>query len=71
MNCLGNEVSKNVILAGVEHMTILDPSTMTAEDTKTHFLPRNDSVGENVWYFSYDLGIESYSTSRLQNMACA
>ena len=48
INCLGNEVSKNVILAGVDHMTILDATVLSSEDVQVQFLPNSNCVGKNV-----------------------
>ena len=52
MNCLGNEVAKNVILAGVAHVTILDPTVLSKGDMMTQFLPSSGSLGKNVWDLS-------------------
>jgi len=47
INCLGNEVSKNVILAGVDHMTILDATVLSKDDAEIQFLPSSNSFGKN------------------------
>lgn len=47
INGLGNEVCKNVILSGVQHMTILDDKTMTKDDCRSQFLAKPSSVGQN------------------------
>jgi len=43
----GNEVSKNVILAGVDHMTILDATVLSKDDAEIQFLPSSNSFGKN------------------------
>ena len=53
INCLGNEVSKNVILAGVDHMTILDATVLSKDDAEIQFLPSSNSFGKNVWYLFF------------------
>ena len=50
INCLGNEVSKNVILAGVDHMTILDATVISPDDIEVQFLPSHNAVRTNVCF---------------------
>ena len=46
---LGSEVSKNIVLAGVREMTILDHSSLSPQDTACRFLMQTD--GQHVsWY---------------------
>lgn len=47
MRGLGNEVTKNLVLAGVNSMTILDHENMTKEDCVSSFLAPTDHVGKN------------------------
>ena len=47
MRGLGNEVAKNLVLAGVNSMTILDHENMTKEDCVSSFLAPTDHVGKN------------------------
>jgi len=47
MRGLGNEVTKNLVLAGVNSMTILDHEKMTKEDCVSSFLAPTDHVGKN------------------------
>ena len=47
---LGSEVVKNIVLAGVRAVTVLDHSTLSNEDIAGRFLMRQD--GENVSYTS-------------------
>lgn len=44
---LGNEVCKNILLAGIQHMTLLDDSILTEEDCFNQFLTPSDMVGKN------------------------
>ncbi|XP_060114484.1 SUMO-activating enzyme subunit 1 [Heteronotia binoei] len=44
---LGAEVAKNLILAGVKALTLLDPQQVSPEDTQTQFLIPLGSVGKN------------------------
>ena len=47
MRGLGNEVAKNLVLAGVNSMTILDHENLTKEDNVSSFLAPTDQVGKN------------------------
>ncbi|KAG0203268.1 SUMO-activating enzyme subunit 1 [Mortierella sp. GBA30] len=47
MRALGNEVCKNIILAGVGSITILDNQTVTEEDLGAQFLVRQEDIGRN------------------------
>ena len=47
MRGLGNEVAKNLVLAGVNSMTILDHEGLTKEDIVSSFLAPTDQVGKN------------------------
>ena len=51
MNSLGNEVAKNIVLAGVEHMTVLDNTILTEDEKKIQFLPSTSGIGQNVSFF--------------------
>ncbi|XP_065052330.1 SUMO-activating enzyme subunit 1-like isoform X1 [Rhopilema esculentum] len=44
---LGNEVSKNIILAGVQHLTVMDNTEVTKENRRELFLPSKNSIGQN------------------------
>ncbi|XP_046826131.1 SUMO-activating enzyme subunit 1 [Vespa crabro] len=43
----GAEIAKNVILAGVKTITLLDHRNMTIEDTCSQFFIPNDQIGKN------------------------
>ena len=45
---LGNEVSKNILLAGVKHMTLLDHTHLEADEWRSQFLAPQDMIGKNV-----------------------
>jgi len=47
MSSLGNEVCKNVLLAGVKHMTILDDATFTEKDLCQQFFSTKKDLGKN------------------------
>jgi len=50
---LGNEICKNILLAGIQHLTMLDDSTITEDDALLQFLAPQDSVGKNKAESSY------------------
>ncbi len=45
---LGAEVAKNIILAGIKSIVLLDPSQVTEEDQCSQFLVAREDVGKNV-----------------------
>uniref|UniRef100_A0A8P0TH62 SUMO-activating enzyme subunit 1 n=1 Tax=Canis lupus familiaris TaxID=9615 RepID=A0A8P0TH62_CANLF len=47
MKGLGAEIAKNLILAGVKGLTMLDPEQVSPEDPGAQFLVRTGSVGRN------------------------
>ncbi|KAF9191766.1 SUMO-activating enzyme subunit 1 [Haplosporangium sp. Z 767] len=47
MRALSNEVCKNIILAGVGSITILEHETVTEEDLGSQFLVRKEDIGRN------------------------
>ena len=47
MKGLGNEVAKNLVLAGINSMTILDHEILTKEDNFSIFLAPPEQVGKN------------------------
>jgi len=51
IKALSNEVSKNLVLAGIGSLTILDPGIVTEEDLGAQFFISGESVGLNVWCF--------------------
>lgn len=49
MRALSNEVCKNIILAGVGSITILEHESVIEEDLGAQFLLRQEDIGRNVW----------------------
>lgn len=47
MSSLGNEVCKNILLAGIKHMTILDDKILTEQDLNLQFFATKDEIGKN------------------------
>jgi len=45
---LSNEVCKNLVLAGVGSLTIVDEEKVTPQDLGSQFLISEKNVGENV-----------------------
>ena len=45
---LGAEITKNLVLAGVKSVTLLDHRKVTQIDTYANFLAPHDSIGQNV-----------------------
>lgn len=43
---LGDEVCKNILLAGIQHLTMLDNSVLTKEELQLQFLASQDCVGK-------------------------
>lgn len=48
MRALGNEVCKNIALAGVGKITILDHETVQEQDLGAHFFLTENDIGKNV-----------------------
>jgi len=44
----GAEICKNIILAGVKSVTVLDSGVVTNEDACSQFLAPRDEIGKNV-----------------------
>ena len=44
---VGNEICKNILLAGIQHLTMLDDTILTKEDCLLQFLAPHDCVGKN------------------------
>lgn len=45
---LGNEIAKNLVLAGIGALTVNDPGVVTEEDLGAQFLITEELVGRNV-----------------------
>ena len=50
---LSNEVCKNLVLAGVGSVTIIDHNVVTEEDLGAQFLVTEQDVGKNVSYLFF------------------
>jgi molybdopterin/thiamine biosynthesis adenylyltransferase len=48
MQGFGAEICKNIILAGVKSVTMLDSGVVTDEDGCSQFLTPRDQLGKNV-----------------------
>lgn len=48
MRALANEVAKNLVLTGINSLTVVDPERVRAEDLGAQFLLTEDDVGKNV-----------------------
>ena len=55
MSSLGNEVCKNILLAGIKHLTILDDKDMTKTDFDAQFFSSEEDVGKNVSFIEFTL----------------
>jgi len=47
VNGLGAEICKNIVLAGVKSLTLLDSASVTVEDSCAQFFVTNEDVGNN------------------------
>jgi len=45
---LGNEIAKNLVLAGIGSLMVLDPDTVTEEDVASQFFVTEEHIGKNV-----------------------
>ena len=48
IKALGNEVAKNLVLAGISSLTVLDNATITEDDLGSQFLISEEDVGRPV-----------------------
>ena len=48
MRALANEVAKNLVLAGIGALTVMDAETVTDEDLGSQFFVAEEHVGQNV-----------------------
>jgi ubiquitin-like 1-activating enzyme E1 A len=58
MRALSNEVCKNIILAGVGSIIILEHEAVTEEDLGAQFLLRQEDIGRNVRLLSWNRVID-------------
>jgi molybdopterin/thiamine biosynthesis adenylyltransferase len=45
---LGNEIAKNLVLAGIGSLTIIDHAVVSEEDLGAQFFVSQDHLGQNV-----------------------
>jgi len=48
VKALGNEIAKNLVLAGIGSLTVLDPGLVTEADVATQFFVTEEDIGKNV-----------------------
>lgn len=48
IRCLGSEIAKNILLSGINSLTILDDGVVTEEELNKNFLLSRDSIGKKV-----------------------
>jgi ubiquitin-like 1-activating enzyme E1 A len=48
VKALGNEVAKNLVLAGIGSLTIVDPGDVTEKDVSSQFFVTQEERGKNV-----------------------
>jgi ubiquitin-like 1-activating enzyme E1 A len=48
IKALGNEIAKNLVLAGIGSLTVLDPGTVSEADVASQFLVSEADIGKNV-----------------------
>lgn len=48
MKALANEIAKNLVLAGIGELTVVDHETVTEEDLFAQFFVTEEDVGKNV-----------------------
>lgn len=48
MKALANEVAKNLVLAGIGSLTIIDHELVTEEDLGAQFFVSQEHIGQNV-----------------------
>lgn len=61
IKALGNEIAKNLVLAGIGSLTVLDSEAVVEEDLGAQFLIDESHVGQNVcWPFLYASATQPY-----------
>jgi len=48
LKALGNEIAKNLVLAGIGSLTIIDDNPVTEDDLGAQFFISSDDVGSSV-----------------------
>ncbi|WEW56630.1 E1 ubiquitin-activating protein aos1 [Emydomyces testavorans] len=57
LKAIGNEIAKNLVLAGIGSLTILDDGIAREEDLGAQFFISEDSIGQSVW----DIPVDRFS----------
>lgn len=52
MKSLANEVAKNLVLAGIGSLTVLDHESVTEEDLGAQFFVYEEHLGQNVCLYT-------------------
>lgn len=55
MRGLANEVAKNLVLAGIGSLTVMDPEVVEEDDLGASFFFSEEHVGQNVRHFYHRL----------------
>lgn len=48
MRAIANEIAKNLVLAGIGSLTVLDPEVVTEDDPTSQFFIQQEHIGMNV-----------------------
>ena len=48
MKALGNEIAKNLVLAGIGSLTVMDSDVVSERDIESEFLAVEEDIGKNV-----------------------
>jgi ubiquitin-like 1-activating enzyme E1 A len=49
IKALANEVAKNLVLAGINSLTVVDNGLVTEDDLGAQFFLTKEDIGKNVW----------------------
>ena len=71
MRALGNEVAKNLVLAGIGRLTVLDPDDVVEDDLGSQFFVTEEHVGMNVYTGPFRVAIRPVLTDVLQRAEAA
>ena len=68
MSSLGNEICKNILLAGIKHLTILDDKPLTENDFDSQFFSPQEDIGKNVSQLLYFINLNPFSSLYCQSV---
>lgn len=63
MRALANEIAKNLVLAGIGSLTVLDSSIVTDDDLGAQFFISEQDIGHNVCRADFRI-LENYYTDK-------